>query len=333
MKKKAIALLSGGLDSTLAVKTMLDQGVEVVALNFVSPFCNCTKKNSGCEHEASRVAKEFGIKIKVINSGLDYMYMVRNPKYGYGKNMNPCIDCRIYMHKIAKEAMDEVGASFVITGEVLGQRPMSQRRDTLDIIERESGLKGYVVRPLSAKLFSPTVPEQRGIIDRERLLAIEGRSRKEQITLAQEKGINDYPCASGGCMLTDEAFSGRLKDLFDYKEDFTMKDIHLLKVGRHFRLDNKNKFVIGRNEAENKRLECLGQSGDYLFIPDSFPAPIGLFCGETSDDRVIFICRALLRYSKFNRGVFFIKDTRTDNIKRMEIEGRIDDESLEAVKI
>ncbi|MEK6682120.1 MAG: 7-cyano-7-deazaguanine synthase, partial [Nitrospirota bacterium] len=293
MNKKAVALLSGGLDSTLAVKTMIDQGVEVIALNFTSPFCNCTKKDSGCDHEASRVAKEFGIEIKVISKGIDYINnVVRNPKHGYGKHMNPCIDCRIFMHKAAKKVMEETGASFIITGEVLGQRPMSQRRDTLDIIERESDLKGQVVRPLSAKLFTPTIPEQKGLIDRDGLLSIQGRSRKEQMELAEEKGINDYPCASGGCKLTDENFAKKIKDLFVHKEEITLKDIHLLNVGRHFRLDKDTKLIIGRNEHENKRLEYTAQPGDYLFIPDNFPAPAGILCGEISDDKEAFICKA-----------------------------------------
>lgn len=334
LKKKAVALLSGGLDSTLAVKTMIDQGVEVIALNFTSPFCNCTQKNSGCDHEASRVANELGVEIKVISKGLDYINnIVRNPKHGYGKHMNPCIDCRIFMHKAAKKVMEETGATFIITGEVLGQRPMSQRRDTLDIIERESDLKGHVVRPLSAKLFTPTIPEQKGLINRDGLLSIQGRSRKEQIELADEKGITDYPCASGGCKLTDENFAKKIKDLFEHKEDITLKDIHLLNVGRHFRLDKDTKLIIGRNEHENKKLEHMAQSDDYLFMPDNFPAPSGLLCGETSDDREGFICKALLKYSKHDSGAFFVKDVKTNNAKRVEVIGRIDDNSLESMRI
>jgi tRNA-uridine 2-sulfurtransferase len=192
-KRKAIALLSGGLDSTLAVKVLLDQGVEVEALNFTSPFCTCTGKNAGCKSEAVRVAEEFKIPIKVMHKGAEYLEILRNPKHGYGKGMNPCIDCRIYLLRKAKEYMQESGADFVFTGEVLGQRPMSQRRDTLNVIERESGLKGLLLRPLSAKHFEPTIPEIEGWVDREKLLSIHGRSRKEQMDLAAELDVKNYP--------------------------------------------------------------------------------------------------------------------------------------------
>src|SRR6266567_8847193 len=184
MQRKALALLSGGLDSTLAVKVMLDQGIAVEALNFTSPFCTCTGKNAGCKSEAVRVASEFNIPIKVVHKGVEYLEIVRNPRHGYGKGMNPCIDCRIFLLRKAKEYMAECGADFVITGEVLGQRPMSQRRDTLNVIERESGLEGLLLRPLSARHFEPTIPEKEGWVDRDKLLAIEGRSRKKQMNLA-----------------------------------------------------------------------------------------------------------------------------------------------------
>jgi tRNA-uridine 2-sulfurtransferase len=177
MNRRAIALLSGGLDSTLAVKMMLEQGIEMMAVNFTSAFCNCTPKTAGCRHQASKIAQEFGIPIKV-TKGMDYMEMVRKAPHGYGRGMNPCIDCRIYMLKKVKELMAGEGASFVVTGEVLGQRPMSQHRQAIRTIEKASGLEGLILRPLSAQYFEPTVPEEEGIVDRERLLAISGRSRK-----------------------------------------------------------------------------------------------------------------------------------------------------------
>src|SRR3989338_11715810 len=181
MNKKAVALLSGGLDSTLAVKLMLEQGIEIVALNFTSTFCTCSCRGSVCSNEAARVANEFDVPIKVLQKGLDYIEIVRNPKYGYGQGINPCVDCRIYMHRLAKKYMEEIGASFIVTGEGLGQRPMSQRRDSILFIEKKSELKGLILRPLSAKLFEPTLPEIEGIVDRNRLLEISGRSRKPQI--------------------------------------------------------------------------------------------------------------------------------------------------------
>ena len=191
----AIGLLSGGLDSTLAVKLMLNQDIEVMVLNFITPFCTCTKK--GCKHEASRIANEFGIVIKVIAAGDDYIKVVRNPKHGYGKNMNPCIDCRTFMLKKAKEYMEEIGASFLFTGEVLGQHPMSQRREAMTLIEKEAGLEGLILRPLSAQFLEPTIPEKEGLIDREKLLGIRGRLRKPQMELTEELGIKDYQCPAG----------------------------------------------------------------------------------------------------------------------------------------
>lgn len=276
MDKKAIALLSGGLDSSLAVKLMIDQGIEVVAINFTSPFCNCTPKKSGCRHQAQLIAQELGIEIHAIPKGMDYLAMVRNPSHGYGRGMNPCIDCRIYMLKIARERMVSLGASFVITGEVLGQRPMSQHRQAIRTIEKESGLAGLILRPLSAGLFEPSIPEQEGIVNREKLLSLSGRSRKPQIDLAEELGIKDYPCPAGGCLLTDPIIASRLRDLFVFLPDFDMSDIHLLKVGRHFRVDTKLKIVLGRNKAENEKLRSLAKPGSTIMEPASFRGPVAL---------------------------------------------------------
>ena len=248
MKRKALALLSGGLDSTLAVKIMLEMGLDVEALNFTSPFCTCTGKNAGCKSEAVRVAETFDIPIKVIHKGLDYLEIVRRPRHGYGKGLNPCVDCRIYLLRKAKEYMRESGADFVITGEVLGQRPMSQRRDTLRVIERESGLEGLLLRPLSAHFFDPTIPEREGWVNRDNLLAIKGRSRKEQIKLADDLNITDYPCPAGGCLLTELSFVPKIQDIFDHSDELNLRDFRLLKIGRHFRIGAKTKLIIGRDE-------------------------------------------------------------------------------------
>ncbi len=273
MAKKALALLSGGLDSTLAVKMMIEQGVEVTALNFTSPFCNCTGKKAGCQHQASKVAQEFGIPIRVVPKGMDYMRMVENPPHGYGRGMNPCVDCRIYILRKAKEMMPALGASFIITGEVIGQRPMSQRRQQIGLIEKESGLEGLILRPLSAQHFPPTVPEREGLVDREKLLAISGRSRKMQIALAEEMGIGDYPCPAGGCMLTDQMMAARLRDLFEHTPDYGFNDLQLLKVGRHFRLARDLKIILGRDEAENDQIARLALPGATLFLPEDFRGP------------------------------------------------------------
>jgi tRNA-specific 2-thiouridylase len=245
---KAIGLLSGGLDSTLAVKLMIDQGVYVTAFNMITPFCTCTRK--GCTHEAGKVAKQFGIPVKIIAVGEDYIEMIKHPKHGCGSNMNSCIDCRIFMFKKAKAYMEEIGARFIFTGEVLGQRPMSQHRRAMNLIEKESGLQGLILRPLSAKLLSPTIPEEQQWVDREKLLDIQGRRRLPQIELAKKIGVKDYPCPAGGCRLTDPQFAKRLKESFDHRED-TIRDIQLLKYGRHFRLNSGAKVIVGRDEGEN----------------------------------------------------------------------------------
>jgi len=227
---KAVGLLSGGLDSTLAVKLILDQKIDVTVLNFYSPFCTCTRK--GCRHEAKKVSEFFDIPIKIIPAGKEYIQMIKNPKHGYGSNMNPCIDCRIFMFKKAKKYMQEIGAKFIFTGEVLGQRPMSQHKKASEIIEREAGLENLVVRPLSSKLLKPTIPEEKQWINREELLNIQGRRRLPQMELADEFGIKDYPCPAGGCRLTDPQFSKRIKESFENGED-TIRNINLLKYGRN----------------------------------------------------------------------------------------------------
>jgi len=302
MNKKAVALLSGGLDSTLAVKLMLEQGIEVHALNFLTVFCTCTSK--GCAHQATKVAEEFNVPIKVMNITTEYMEIVKNPKYPRGRNMNPCIDCRIFTFKKAKEFMEEIGASFVITGEVLGQRPMSQRKQAIMTIEKESGLQGLIVRPLSAKFFEPTIPEKERIIDRNRLLDISGRRRNQQMALAKEFSINDYPCPAGGCLLTDKGFSARLKDLLKYAPDYDISDLHLLKIGRHFRISDSLKFIVGRDEKENERLVSFSKNGDYIFETIDIPGPIGLarcrdstMCCPYPQKHIELIASILVRYS------------------------------------
>lgn len=295
-------MLSGGLDSTLAAKILLEQGIELIGVNFVSIFCTCTsrkKKEAGCLSEALEVGKKLGIQVKTYPKGMDYFKIVENPKHGYGKGMNPCIDCRIYMLKKAKTLMPEFGASFIVTGEVLGQRPMSQHRHQMEIIERESGLEGLIVRPLSAHLLPETIPEKLGIVDRQKLLDISGRSRKRQIELARLAGINDYPCPSGGCMLTDKIFSKRLKDLFTYKKNYTINDLKLLKVGRHFRISPDTKIIVGRNRAENEILECFSYNYPF-FKPIDVPGPSVILDGKLNQDTKNYVNALLFRYSDVN---------------------------------
>src|SRR4030066_1309296 len=268
-KIKALALLSGGLDSILATKVILEQGIDVVALNFTSPFCLC--KKGGCG--AAEAAKQLHVPLKVMNVGTEYLKVVRKPKHGYGRNMNPCIDCRIFLMKKAKKYAKEIGASFIFTGEVLDERPMSQHYPAMKLIEKEAGLEGKILRPLSARLLPETEAEKKGLVDRAKLLDIQGRSRKPQFKLAEEFNIKDYPCPAGGCLLTYKEYANKLRDLFQHKKRVSMGEVTLLKAGRHFRF-GANKIIVGRNEAENKILTAKRAKSDFYFeIPD-LPGPI-----------------------------------------------------------
>lgn len=273
-RPRALGLLSGGLDSSLAVKLILDQGLDVEAVNFVSPFCLCGKGGCG----AAQVAKNLHVPLKTISVGEEYLRIVRKPRFGYGRNMNPCVDCRIFMLKKAKKYAKEMGASFIFTGEVLGQRPMSQQLCTLGIIEKEAGLKDQIVRPLSAKLLPPTEAEKRGLVKRDKFLEIEGRARKTQLKLAQELNVTDYSCPSGGCLLTYREFACKLRDLFDHKKRVSLRDVQLLKIGRHFRF-GKNKIIVGRNEAENHLLLRMRMASDYCFEAQNTGSPMTLLQG------------------------------------------------------
>ena len=279
-KVKALALFSGGLDSILAVKLMLEQDIEVVAVNFVSP-CSSEKSGSGI----AEAAKRSGVPLKFVDVGKEYLKMVRNPKHGYGKNMNPCVDCRIFILKKAKKIAKDMGAAFIFTGEVLGERPMSQHFQAMKIIEEEAGLKGKVLRPLSARLLPETVMEKKGLVDREKLLGIRGRSRKPQIKLAEELNIKDYPSPAGGCLLTCEEYADKLRDLFEHKKRCSMVDVALLKVGRHFRL-GENKIIVGRNEAENKILAAEKARNDYYFEVPDVGSPISVLQGAKTRNAI-----------------------------------------------
>jgi tRNA-specific 2-thiouridylase len=261
---KALSLLSGGLDSILATELILDQGVDVEAVNFVTPFCFPRKGEFG----AAEAAKQLGVPIKVVSVGNEYLRMVRKPKHGYGRNMNPCIDCRIFMLRKAKKYAEKIGAAFIFTGEVLDERPMSQHLKAMKTVEEESGLKGRLLRPLSARLLPETVMEKKGLVRREKLLDIHGQSRKPQIKLAQELNIAYYPCPSGGCLLTYKEFANKLRDLFRHSKRCFTADVALLRMGRHFRC-GENKIIVGRNEMENKILTARKMRYDYCFeVPD-----------------------------------------------------------------
>ncbi|MFH1689547.1 MAG: hypothetical protein ABIE42_04835 [Candidatus Eisenbacteria bacterium] len=294
---KAVGLLSGGLDSTVAIQLMLDQGIEVSAFNIVTTFCCCTPRASSCSSAAAAV-KKLDVDLKVVNVTEEFLPIVANPKHGHGSGMNPCLDCRILMFRKAREYMEEIGASFIVTGDVLGQRPMSQRRDAMRLIDRESGLTGYVVRPLSAALLEPTVPEREGWVDREKLLAVSGRSRRPQMELAKEMGLKDYPCPAGGCLLTDPTFAQRLRDLLRHVGELRSEDAALLKMGRHFRLSPAAKAVVGRDQKENHQLGNQLRDGDYALEISGQPGPLTLVRGDVADDELAVAAAITSRYGK-----------------------------------
>lgn len=295
-KKKVVALLSGGLDSQLAVKMMQKQGFEVSAVAIKTPFCDfdCGR---GCGFEIRERADTLGVNLKTVYLGDEYIQMLKNPKHGFGAGMNPCIDCRAMMFQAAKKHMEEIGADFIISGEVLGQRPMSQHGPALRTIEKESELEGYIVRPLSAGLLPQTIPEKNGLIKRENLGMIRGRSRKPQLHLAKEFGIENPPNAGGGCLLTDPAFGKRAKDLFAHTETPTTNDIDLLKIGRHFRLDEKTKLIVGRNKEENEIIKALALPNDLIFYAKDHMGPVSILRGENLQSHTQLCAAVTVRYS------------------------------------
>jgi tRNA U34 2-thiouridine synthase MnmA/TrmU len=291
-----IALFSGGLDSALAVLLILRQEIKVTALTFLTHFgCDITDKSS-CAHDPFSAAEKFGFDVKMLHLGEKFVDMVTNPPHGYGKNMNPCIDCRILMLREAKEFMETVGADFVFTGEVLGQRPMSQHLIQMNLITRESGLGDKLVRPLSARLMNPTAPETSGLLDREKLENISGRGRKRQIELAAKFGLEDYPTPAAGCLLTDIGYSRRLRDLLAHKTPVDFSDLNLLKIGRHFRISPTTKIIVGRNEQENGKIEQYRRNGQWLFEAVDVGSPLTLLEGELSEENIELAAAITARY-------------------------------------
>jgi len=294
---KAIALYSGGLDSTLAILVMLRQGIKVTAITFLNHFgCNISDKSS-CSREPFSAAQKFGFEVKLSHLSERFLEIVKNPKHGYGKNMNPCIDCRILMLQEAKKLMDMIGADFLITGEVLGQRPMSQRKSLFPMIDKEAGCRGYVLRPLSAKLLDITIPEQNGIVKRDLLYDFNGRSRKPQMALASEYGLTDYPAPAGGCLLTEPNYAFRLRELLSYKQNPDFKDINLLRVGRHFRFSPECKIIVGRDQEENRKLLSLAGMEDYILTVEGYGSPITLVTGEITNKALTTAASLCARYS------------------------------------
>ncbi len=289
-KAKALVLFSGGLDSILAVKILEKQGIKVKALTFKSYFFSAK--------QAIESVEKNDIDLMVVDFSKEHLRLVKNPKHGYGKSMNPCIDCHLFMLKKAKEIMKKMGFDFVATGEVLGQRPMSQNKKALSLIEKESSLKGHLLRPLSARLLDETIPEREGIVDRDDLLDFSGRERKKQMELANKLGVEHYPSPAGGCLLTDPEFGKRLKDLFENYPDCNGNDIELLKYGRHF-WEEEIVIIVGRDEEENEKIGNLAQKEDILIEMKEYPGPVTLirnYGSKEISDSVIKAAKQLTQY-------------------------------------
>ena len=316
-KKKVVALLSGGLDSQLAVRMMQEQGFDVSAVAIKTPFCDfdCGR---GCGFEIRERADDLNVNLKTVYLGDEYIEMLKHPKHGIGAGFNPCVDCRSMMFEAAKKHMDEIGAEFIISGEVLGQRPMSQHAPALRTIEKDTGLLGKIVRPLSAGLLPETDPEKEGLIKREDLGMIKGRTRKAQLEMAKKYGIENPPNAGGGCLLTDPAFGLRAKDLFEHIENPTINDIDLLKIGRHLRLDEETKLVIGRNKDENEMIKAIALPDDVLLEARDHMGPVSILRGKNADAHISFASSVTLRYSDAPKDeqnyVRVIKDKDQDEI-------------------
>jgi hypothetical protein len=347
---KAIAMISGGLDSTLALALVKRQGIEVKAVNFYTGFCITeTQRRKGGrpdgtipQNEALRAAADLEVEVEYVDiSGSGYLDMLVQPRFGYGANANPCVDCRVFMMARAREIMEREGADFVFTGEVLGQRPKSQRRDTLRIIERESGLDGRLLRPLSAKLLPPTIPEKEGLVDRSRLGDISGRSRGRQMALARELGLTEWPQPAGGCCyLTDESFARKFFDVLDAREAsgearrIEKDDVVLLSTGRHFRLSPRAKLVVGRTEVENAILERYGAAHARLAAREPVLGPVAVVQGVPTWEERMLACSIVARYGKARGAAEVEIEWREgDEVERYTVAPLADEPRLEGMRI
>lgn len=289
---RALLLFSGGLDSILAAKILIGQKIKVLPICFKSFFfdCNLAKKS----------AKNLGLKLKIVDFSKEHLKIVKNPKYGYGKGMNPCIDCHLLMMKKAKKIFEKQKFDILATGEVLEERPFSQRKEIFKLIEKEANLENKILRPLSAKLLPETIYEKKGLIKREKLFSIRGKSRKPQIKLAKKFKIKKFPSPAGGCILTDPNYSKRLKTLFQKIPDFDGNDCQILRKGRIF-WEGNFMIVVGRNEKENKEVKKSKKRGDLILEPENFPGPAVLIRGfgkKISQKLIIKGTEFLLDYTK-----------------------------------
>jgi tRNA-specific 2-thiouridylase len=295
-KIKAIALFSGGLDSTLAMKLIIDQGIDVIACNINTGFGSTKDRYAHMKSMCDQV----GAELRIIDIQSEYLRDVLfDPKYGYGKNFNPCIDCHAKMFEVAKRIMTHEGASFLISGEVLGQRPMSQNKEALQKVLDESNCDGLLLRPMSAKLLAPTLAEQNGLVDREKLEGIMGRNRERQFALATEFGLKDFESPGGGCLLTDESFAKKMRDFLAY-DSFDIEDIPVIKYGRHMRLPQNAKLVVGRNQIDNEHMKNV-KSQKYLHVNVApMAGPYALISKSATEDEKKLAAKIILTYCKTN---------------------------------
>ena len=301
MQRRALALFSGGLDSILAVKVIQKQGVDVLAINFTSPFFGCSPVLDG-EPVAAQYARRYAIPFRSVQLGESFLEMLRHPRHGYGSALNPCIDCKTFMVRCAGELMKELQADFIITGEVVGQRPMSQRQDTLRLIERDCGFDGLLLRPLSARYLKTTIPEAEGWVKREELPGLRGRGRKDQMRLAAELGVDTFPAPGGGCLLTEESYIPKVKDLLDHQIVPVIRDFDLLRTGRHFRLSEHCKAVVGRDNSDNEKILAAVRSGETILRWLDGSSPLVLLMGEPRQVDLVQAGRILMRYTKAAKG-------------------------------
>ncbi|MBX7362295.1 tRNA 4-thiouridine(8) synthase ThiI [Clostridium chauvoei] len=287
---KALAMISGGLDSILAAKLIKDQGIEVIGICFKSYFFS--------EESAKRMTKQIDIPLEVIDFSEEHMNMVKNPKHGWGKNMNPCIDCHAMMMRHSGELLEKFKADFIITGEVLNQRPMSKNRQALNIVKKESGFANKILRPLCAKNLDETEMERDGLVDREKLLNITGRSRKAQMELAEKWGITEYPSPAGGCKLTEPGYAIRLKDALDHSDIVSENEIELLRYGRHFRISENVKVIAARTGDEVKEIKKYIDDSFLAMNASKYTGALVVVQGKPSKDEIDFAARIAARYSK-----------------------------------
>jgi len=324
--RKAVALISGGLDSLLAARLMLDQGIHVEGINFYTGFCveghtHAIRKKDRKKPKRNNAlwsAEQLGIKLHIIDIIEEYKDIVVNPKHGYGANLNPCLDCKIFMVDKARQWMEEHGFDFIITGEVIGQRPMSQRKDLLPVVVRESGADDRLLRPLCAKNLAPTLPEREGWVDRGKLLDFHGRNRKPQMALAKKFGFEDYASPAGGCcFLTDPNYATKLADLWQarHEKKYELDDIMLLKVGRHIRPKPNYKLIVSREEGENRFLSGYRKNFTYIET-ESCGGPLTLIDGNATDEDLETASRIVARFSQGkNTDRVMVKITHTNGDK------------------